>query len=97
MNNDSDINIVGSKSKVNIVPDTSKGTSKDADSGMEGVYLTIETGALTLNGTPKDAGDYLISVSVTDDQGTYSRELMHFHLPYTPETKSLLTVLSWII
>lgn len=68
LNNDSDINIVGSKSKVNIVPDTSKGTSKDADSGMEGVYLTISS-ALTLNGTPKDAGDYLISVSVTDDQG----------------------------
>ena len=35
---------------------------------MEGVYLTISS-ALTLNGTPKDAGDYLISVSVTDDQG----------------------------
>ena len=68
LDNDSDINIVGSKSKVNIIPDTSKGTSKDADSGMEGVYLTISS-ALTLNGTPKDAGDYLISVSVTDDQG----------------------------
>lgn len=57
MDNDSDINIVGSKSKVNIVPDTSKGTSKDADSGMEGVYLTISS-ALTLNGTPNAIGQY---------------------------------------
>ena len=68
LDNYSDINIVGSKSKVKIVPDTSKGTGKDADSGMEGVYLTISSD-LTLSGTPKDAGDYLISVSVTDDQG----------------------------
>ncbi len=68
LDNYSDINVVGSKCKVNIVPDTSKGTRENADSGMEGVYLTISS-ALTLNGTPKDAGDYLISVSVTDDQG----------------------------
>lgn len=68
LDNYSGLNIVGGKSKVNIVPDTSKGTAKDADSGMEGVYLTISS-ALTLSGTPKDAGDYLISVSVTDDQG----------------------------
>lgn len=68
LNNDSDINIVGSKCKVNIVPDTAKGTKEDANSGMEGVYLTLSS-ALTLNGTPKDAGDYLISISVADDQG----------------------------
>ena len=64
----SKINLVGSKCKVNIVPDTSKGTSESADSGMEGVYMTISSD-LTLNGTPKDPGSYLISIHVEDDQG----------------------------
>ena len=53
---------------VSIVPDTEKGTSADSDSGMKGVYMTISSN-LTLNGTPKDAGTYLVSVSITDDQG----------------------------
>ena len=30
--------------------------------------MTISSN-LTLNGTPKDAGTYLVSVSITDDQG----------------------------
>ena len=64
----SKINLVGSKCKVNIVPDTSKGTSESADSGMEGVYMTISSD-LTLNGTPKDAGSYLVSVHIEDNQG----------------------------
>ena len=64
----SKINLVGSKCKVNITPDTSKGTPEDADSGMEGVYMTISSD-LTLSGTPKDAGSYLISIHVEDDQG----------------------------
>lgn len=55
-------------SSVSIVPDTEKGTAADADSGMEGVYMKTSSD-LTLDGTPKDAGSYLISISVTDDQG----------------------------
>ena len=35
---------------------------------MEGVYMTLSSD-LTLNGTPKDAGTYKISVSITDMQG----------------------------
>lgn len=84
LDNLSDIHIEGSKSKVNIVPDTDKGTASDSDSGMEGVYMTISS-ALTLNGTPKDAGDYLISVSVTDDQG---RTATSNALPFTIYTGS---------
>ena len=64
----SKINLVGGKCKVNITPDTSKGTSADADSGMAGVYMTISSD-LTLNGTPKNAGSYLISIHVEDNQG----------------------------
>ena len=64
----SKIKLVGSKCKVNIMPDTSKGTPANADSGMEGVYMTISSD-LTLRGTPKDPGSYLISIHVEDDQG----------------------------
>ena len=64
----SKINLEGKKCKVNITPDTSKGTPENADSGMEGVYMTISSD-LTLNGTPKDAGSYLISIHVEDNQG----------------------------
>ena len=64
----SKIKLVGSKCKVNIMPDTSKGTPANADSGMEGVYMTISSD-LTLRGTPKDAGSYLISIHVEDNQG----------------------------
>lgn len=64
----SKISLDGSKCKVNIVPDTEKGTTKDSDSGMQGIYM-ITSSSLTLNGTPKDAGSYLVSVSITDDQG----------------------------
>ena len=64
----SKIKLVGSKCKVNIMPDTSKGTPANADSGMEGVYMTISSD-LTLRGTPKDPGSYLISIHVEDNQG----------------------------
>ena len=68
LDNVSKIKLDGSKCKVDIVPDTANGTPADSDSGMNGVYMTISSD-LTLNGTPKDAGAYLISVSITDDQG----------------------------
>lgn len=68
LNHQSNIRLNGKKCKVNIVPDTKKGTNENSDSGMEGVYLTLSSD-LTLDGTPKDAGNYLISISVEDDQG----------------------------
>ena len=68
LNHQSEIQLVGSKCSVSIVPDTEKGTPAAADSGMEGVYMTISSD-LTLNGTPKDAGSYLVSVHIEDDQG----------------------------
>ena len=68
LDNTAKINLNGSKCSVSIVPDTAKGTAEDSDSGMEGVYMTISSD-LTLNGTPKDAGSYLVSVSITDMQG----------------------------
>ena len=64
----SKLRLNGSKSSVRIVPDTEKGTGADADSGMRGVYATFSSD-LTLNGTPKDPGSYLISVHIEDDQG----------------------------
>ena len=68
LDNMAKINLDGSKCSVSIVPDTENGTPKDSDSGMEGVYMTISSD-LTLNGTPKDAGQYLISITIADDQG----------------------------
>ena len=68
LDNNSKINLNGSKCNVSILPDTEKGTPADSDSGMSGVYMTLSSD-LTLNGTPKDAGAYLISVSITDTQG----------------------------
>ena len=62
----SEIKLKGSS--VSIVPDTEKETPESADSGMEGVYMKTSSD-LTLDGTPKDAGSYLISISITDDQG----------------------------
>ena len=44
----------GSKSKVKYRTGYLKGTSEDADSGMEGA-MPDHRDALTLNGTPKDA------------------------------------------
>ena len=64
----SKIKLVGSKCKVNIMPDTSKGMTGTEDSGMEGVYMTTSSD-LTLRGTPKDPGRYLISIHVEDNQG----------------------------
>ena len=69
---------------VSIVPDTEKGTDANADSGMEGVYMKTSSD-LTLDGTPKDAGSYLISISVTDDQGrTATSNTLPFRI-YTGE------------
>lgn len=64
----STIQLEGSKCSVSIVPDVDGGTAVDSDSGMEGVYMT-QSSDLTLNGTPKDPGTYLISVSIEDKQG----------------------------
>ena len=64
----SKINLNGSKCRVQIVPDVANGTDTNCDSGMQGVYMPISSD-LTLSGTPKDAGAYLISISITDDQG----------------------------
>ena len=68
LDNMAKIKLNGSKCSVSIVPDTKKGTSADSDSGMQGVYMTISSD-LTLSGTPKDPGSYLVSVSIEDQQG----------------------------
>ena len=68
LDHQSKISLEGSKCKVNIVPDTANGTKADGDSGMKGVYMTLSSD-LTLNGVPKDAGSYLVSVHIEDDQG----------------------------
>ena len=68
LDHQSKISLEGSKCKVNIVPDTASGTKDDADSGMKGVYMTLSSD-LTLNGVPKDAGSYLVSVHIEDGQG----------------------------
>lgn len=60
LDNNSEIDLNGSKCKVSIVPDVESGTPEDADSGMSGVYMPISS-ELTLSGTPKDAGKYLSS------------------------------------
>ena len=64
----SKIQLEGSKCSVSIVPDVAGGTAENSDSGMEGVYMTLSSD-LTLNGTPKDPGTYLISVSIEDKEG----------------------------
>lgn len=68
LDNNSEIDLNGSKCKVSIVPDVESGAPEDADSGMSGVYMPISSD-LTLSGTPKDAGKYLVSVSIEDKQG----------------------------
>lgn len=55
---DSGIQIDTQNSKVNL----------DAESGMAGVYSVYDS-SVTLAGIPKTAGEYKISVTVTDDQG----------------------------
>ena len=78
LDNMSQIKLDGKKCSVSIVPDTASGTPADKDSGMKGVYMTISS-ALTLSGTPKDAGNYLVSVKITDQQG---REAVSNTLPF---------------
>jgi hypothetical protein len=68
LDHQSKIKLEGSKCSVSIVPDVASGTSEGSDSGMEGVYMTLSSD-LTLRGTPKDPGTYLISVSIEDNQG----------------------------
>ena len=84
LDHQSQISLNGNKCSVSIVPDTEKGTPAAADSGMEGVYMTISSD-LTLNGTPKDAGSYLISVHIEDNQGrTATSNALPFRI-YTGE------------
>ena len=84
LDHQSKISLEGSKCKVNIVPDTASGTKADADSGMKGVYMTLSSD-LTLNGVPKDAGSYLVSVHIEDDQGrTANSNALPFRI-YTGE------------
>ena len=68
LDHQSKIQLEGSKCSVSIVPDVAGGTAENSDSGMEGVYMTLSSD-LTLNGTPKDPGTYLISVSIEDHRG----------------------------
>ena len=71
--------------KVSIVPDVESGTLEDADSGMSGVYMPISSD-LTLSGTPKDAGKYLVSVSIEDNQGRKATSnTLPFYDHYTGE------------
>ena len=84
LDHQSKISLEGSRCKVNIVPDTASGTKADADSGMKGVYMTLSSD-LTLNGMPKDAGSYLVSVHIEDDQGrTANSNALPFRI-YTGE------------
>lgn len=86
LDNMSKINLNGKKCTVNIVPDTDKGTSADSDSGMQGVYMTLSS-ALSLSGTPKDPGKYLVSVTITDIQGrTATSNTLPFNV-YSGEEK----------
>ena len=68
LDHQSKIQLEGSKCSVSIVPDVAGGTAENSDSGMEGVYMTLSSD-LTLNGTPKDPGTYLVSVSIEDNRG----------------------------
>ena len=69
LDNMAQIKLEGKNCYVTIAPDTSvAGMTADKDSGMKGVYMTLSSD-LTLNGTPKDAGSYLISIHVEDNQG----------------------------
>ncbi|MCI6537121.1 hypothetical protein [uncultured Eubacterium sp.] len=84
LDNMSKINLNGKKCSVNIVPDVENGTAADSDSGMKGVYMTISS-SLTLSGIPKDAGKYLVFVSIEDMQGcTAVSNTIPFHV-YTGE------------
>ena len=86
LDNMSKINLNGKKCTVNIVPDTDKGTSADSNSGMQGVYMTLSS-ALSLSGTPKDPGKYLVSVTITDMQGrTATSNTLPFNV-YSGEEK----------
>lgn len=86
LNHQSKIQLVGSKCSVSIVPDASKGMTGTKDSGMKGVYMTLSSD-LTLNGTPKDAGSYLVSVRIEDNQGrTATSNALPFRI-YTGEEK----------
>lgn len=69
LDNNSKIDLNGSKCKVSIVPDVESSTPEDADCGMKGVFMPAISSSLSLSGTPKDAGKYLISVSIEDNQG----------------------------
>ena len=61
---DTDIAIDTEKTTVNIV----SADGKNIDSGMKGTYSPYDS-SLSLDGTPKDVGNYLISFTVTDKSG----------------------------
>ncbi len=61
---DMDIDIDTKKTTVNIVG----ADGKAIDSGMKGTYSPYDS-SLSLDGTPKDVGNYLVSVTVTDKSG----------------------------
>lgn len=68
LDNKNGINI--QKVEVFIRPDTSKpGMTEDMDSGMEDGVNTSLGDSITLQGTPKTPGFYLVSVRVTDEVG----------------------------
>ena len=85
LDNMAQIKLEGKNCYVTIAPDTSvAGMTADKDSGMKGVYMTISSD-LTLNGTPKDAGSYLVSVHIEDNQGrTATSNALPFRI-YTGE------------
>lgn len=68
LDHQSKINLNGPECSVSIVPNAEKNTAENADSGMKGVYMKLSSD-LTLNGTPRDAGSYLVSVHIEDNQG----------------------------
>ena len=79
LDHQSKIRLDPNRCKVDLVSDTAKGTPAGNQSGMEGRYLTLSS-SLTLSGTPKDPGHYLVSVSVADQQG---RTASSDSLPFT--------------
>ena len=78
---DTDIAIDTKKTTVNIV----SADGKNIDSGMKGTYSPNDS-SLSLDGTPKDVGNYLISVTVTDKSGrTVTSDPLSFKIYSTNE------------
>lgn len=83
---DTDIAIDTKKTKVNIV----SADGKNIDSGMKGTYSPYDS-SLSLDGTPKDVGNYLISVTVTDKSGrTVTSNPLSFKIYSTNENWQII-------